>query len=412
MKSTKKSTPSAEVAKTTNTANTTKTAKKAQLPTVTLKDKIKLFIPATFQEQVKYLCSRIWEVEWSGILFYSTKGEFGTKDFEVTAEHILLMNKGSQAYTEFQTDESLVQFLMKNPEYFNMNQGLIHSHNSMGVFFSGTDNEEINENSEFHNYYLSLIVNNKEEMCAKIAFRTKVKENTKKEVKYKDSNGEEKIFHVENNNENEYVYIFDCDIQKEQTINVSEDFILRTDEIIQKELDKNKKKYSYGYSPNNSYGGYNNKADWDYDRSYLAGNSFDKPKQGKLFANEFDKHETSVKPSNYAIEVFLSKFISNDNLVVGSYFDSLKQIQKFLGVSREKADEVDLAMYLDILDTNLISLYLEEFEDEPLTHFDFVLDVMIKKLTSFQPTYWVAKEIIPILELHKDIYTDEPNLKN
>lgn len=177
MKSTKKSTPSAEVAKTTSTT------KKAQLPTVTLKDKIKLFIPATFQEQVKYLCSRIWEVEWSGILFYSTKGEFGTKDFEVTAEYILLMNKGSQAYTEFQTDESLVQFLMKNPEYFNMNQGLIHSHNSMGVFFSGTDNEEINENSEFHNYYLSLIVNNKEEMCAKIAFRTKVKENTKKRSK-------------------------------------------------------------------------------------------------------------------------------------------------------------------------------------------------------------------------------------
>ena len=49
MKSTKKSTPSAEVAKTTSTT------KKAQLPTVTLKDKIKLFIPATFQEQVKYL---------------------------------------------------------------------------------------------------------------------------------------------------------------------------------------------------------------------------------------------------------------------------------------------------------------------------------------------------------------------
>lgn len=119
-----KSTTSVKQNKTMTT--TKKLAGKPQLPTSTLKDKVKLIISPRVREQIKYLCSRIWEVEWSGILFYSTKGEFGTKEFEATAEHILLMNKGSQAYTEFETDESLVQFLMTNPDYFAMNQGLVH----------------------------------------------------------------------------------------------------------------------------------------------------------------------------------------------------------------------------------------------------------------------------------------------
>jgi hypothetical protein len=36
---------------------------------------------------------------------------------------------------------------------------------------NGTDMEELDDNTEFHNYYLSLIVNNKREMVAKVAFR-------------------------------------------------------------------------------------------------------------------------------------------------------------------------------------------------------------------------------------------------
>lgn len=38
--------------------------------------------------------------------------------------------------------------------------GHIHSHNTMGVFFSGTDWGELEDNAPNHNYYLSLIVNN------------------------------------------------------------------------------------------------------------------------------------------------------------------------------------------------------------------------------------------------------------
>lgn len=44
----------------------------------------------------------------------------------------------------------------------------------MDVFFSGTDKQELVTNSEHHNFYLSLIVNNRNEMTAKVAFRTKI----------------------------------------------------------------------------------------------------------------------------------------------------------------------------------------------------------------------------------------------
>lgn len=40
----------------------------------------------------------------------------------------------------------------------------------MAVFFSMTDNEELTDNAPNYNYYLSLIVNNKKEYCARVAF--------------------------------------------------------------------------------------------------------------------------------------------------------------------------------------------------------------------------------------------------
>lgn len=48
----------------------------------------------------------------------------------------------------------------------------------MAVFFSGTDNEELAENAPNYEYYLSLIVNNKGDMMAKVAFMGEQEINT------------------------------------------------------------------------------------------------------------------------------------------------------------------------------------------------------------------------------------------
>lgn len=76
---------------------------------------------------------------------------------------------------------------MDNPELLDYKVGHIHSHHDMQVFFSGTDNMELMDNAPNHNHYLSLIINNKNEMVARIAYV--VKEKLVQAIEFKDTNG-------------------------------------------------------------------------------------------------------------------------------------------------------------------------------------------------------------------------------
>lgn len=134
----------------------------------------KLHIPEDFYQKVQYLCTRISEVEWSGVLFYTITGSLDKGDVVVECKDILPLDKGTSSYTEFTSDERFAEFMMAKSEVigeevFEWQQGLIHSHNSMDVFFSGTDQSELLESCHIYNQYLSLICNNKMEFCAKIA---------------------------------------------------------------------------------------------------------------------------------------------------------------------------------------------------------------------------------------------------
>lgn len=185
----------------------------SQRPQLTIKHlphRIPVKVTEHLQDQITYLCRKISDVEWSGVLFYTTEGEFGTPGFTCIGQGLFLMDIGSSAYTEYSPDSDLVQFMMKNPKYLDMNKGHIHSHNSMSVFFSGTDSGEIHDNSAFHNIYLSLIVNNSNDMVAKICFRATQEEST---ITYQDPSGEKKTRKVEVDNPG-VVFEHDCEIQK------------------------------------------------------------------------------------------------------------------------------------------------------------------------------------------------------
>lgn len=128
-------------------------------------------IPDDVLLKIRYLCRKISRVEWSGILFYTVEGKFtGSPDIKITLKDIFLMDKGTSVYTSFDWTEEIVEYRMNNPESLDWVVGHIHSHNTMGVFFSGTDWEELNDNSPNHNFYLSVIVNNYMDIKAKLAF--------------------------------------------------------------------------------------------------------------------------------------------------------------------------------------------------------------------------------------------------
>jgi len=123
--------------------------------------------------QVQDLCALEPINEWSGILVYHAEGSITDVDhLVVTPKYIKLMDIGSKSYTEYDFGPMAIEVFDEYPEALtnskNIKLGHIHSHNTMGVFFSGTDMDELTSNSPHHFMYLSVIVNNRLDVDCKI----------------------------------------------------------------------------------------------------------------------------------------------------------------------------------------------------------------------------------------------------
>lgn len=205
--------------------------------------------------KIKYLCMEIPKVEWSGILFYKVNGSISSHaGFECIITDILPMDMGSKSYTEYQFDQTVADYIEEDDERFDWKIGHIHSHNTMRTYFSGTDMSELNDNSEFHNYYLSLIVNNFMDMTAKIAYRATTEGFSYKAI---DENGEyysKKLYMAQT-----YLVIHDCIIESPtEEINISKEFADRVAHIKKpKKVEKVDKRIGFS-----SVG-----ADWDIDKN-------------------------------------------------------------------------------------------------------------------------------------------------
>lgn len=180
-------------------------------------------------DKIEYLCKKSPKVEWSGLLFYEVLGSIkNLKKVKLVCKDILLMDIGTAAYTEFDWDEDVVNYRMDNPEAMEWSVGHIHSHNTMNVFFSGTDWAELNDNCRNHNFYLSLIVNNYSETTAKIAF-------TANPISFMclDEEGKDYKLNIQKSDSIEpFMFILDCDITKrEKEISVPDVFEKRLQEV-------------------------------------------------------------------------------------------------------------------------------------------------------------------------------------
>lgn len=141
----------------------------------------------------------------------------------------------------------------------------------MDSFFSGTDMRDLEINAPKNNVYLSLIVNNKEQMVAKLCFvaNTGSSQTTAKAL---DEFGQEYVVSVDNENQ-QYLVIYDCDIDIERAY-LREDFIEAVEDIMKVPTYGN---YSYGsnHTYSNNYGSsynsnYNNGTVSSYSKSYSS----------------------------------------------------------------------------------------------------------------------------------------------
>jgi hypothetical protein len=195
-------------------------------------------MPLEVLHQIQYLCKLISKVEWSGALFYTTEGSIekpGT--FKITLKTILPLDMGSQAYTEYNLDDRFMDFIEEDfEERCTWKLGHIHSHNSMGVFFSGTDMAELNDNAPAHNFYLSLIVNNAMDFMAKVAFIGEAKKDIK-QVPYTAKNIEGNDYVIETQDfevNSQKLFIFDCEIFSDlPKVTITEQFASQVAKIME-----------------------------------------------------------------------------------------------------------------------------------------------------------------------------------
>ena len=219
----------------------------------------KLIIPAEVERKIRFACQKVWNTEWSGTLFFTHEGSFENNDLVIRCVDIYIMDIGTQAYTEFDMNPDVIAYMTEHSELLDCQMGLIHSHNNMSTFFSGTDTATLKEEGRDRNNFVSLIVNNAGSYTAAITRRIKSKQ-VMESVSYEffgDGEKQDTKKYVSDADEIEWFYL---KIEKEGENYSFPDMAARLEEIKQAKAEKAKKAqtpaYPSGYKPviANSYG--------------------------------------------------------------------------------------------------------------------------------------------------------------
>lgn len=173
----------------------------------------KIIIPDKVEKLIRFLCERVWDTEWSGVLFYTPSGNFEDGSLEIRCEDILPMDIGSTTYTEFNMSPDVISYMAQHPELLDYKMGLIHSHNNMSTFFSGTDLATLQEEGNERNHFVSLIVNNAGKYTA--AITRKIKYTSVRSFSYEGFGGTVSDGHQETI-EGEEIEYFNLDIEFEK----------------------------------------------------------------------------------------------------------------------------------------------------------------------------------------------------
>lgn len=125
-------------------------------------DSYKINIPEKVEAQIRLFCSKVWNLEWSGVLFYTVTGNFQDNNLEIHCKDICLMDVGTSGRTSFDMSAEVAGYMADNSELWEpgIYQGLIHSHNTMTTFFSNTDTDTLFSEGLDMPHFVSLIVNN------------------------------------------------------------------------------------------------------------------------------------------------------------------------------------------------------------------------------------------------------------
>jgi hypothetical protein len=194
-------------------------------------DLYKLIVTKELEQKIRYMCYRIPDKEWSGVLFYTTEGTFENNDLVVTCKDMYVMDIGNSTYTEFDVSPDVAGYMAQNMELFDCQHGLLHSHAGMQSFFSGTDVSTLREEGNDRNHFVSLIVNNAGVYTAGITRKVKLLREGFNNIVYKTFNNEEIKDRRHFKEEIEEIQWFELKIEVEKESNINEELDNRIKEI-------------------------------------------------------------------------------------------------------------------------------------------------------------------------------------
>lgn len=118
-----------------------------------------LKLPVDVLQKIDFVCSQMYTKEWSGTLFYAHEGSVKDNNLVILVKDFLLQDIGTGGSTEFEPSADVPAYMLEK-DLLEYDLGLIHSHNQMATFFSGTDIATLKSEAVDHNHFVSLIVNN------------------------------------------------------------------------------------------------------------------------------------------------------------------------------------------------------------------------------------------------------------
>jgi len=207
------------------------------------KKKIQVIVEKEVTDICDWLHAKVGALEWSGVIFYTHEGDIDDLDkMIIRVHHFYPMDIGNAGATEFSFDEVFTKAYTVFPNAIRMNMGLMHTHHSMGLFFSQTDENELISNSKLYNYYLSIITNFTRKFIGKIGLVVSPESPNWTAV---NSKGETVKLNLESQPR---VYHIPCDVEPEEAKIEIADWVVET----YKELNK---KPTYAYERYAGYGG-------------------------------------------------------------------------------------------------------------------------------------------------------------
>ncbi len=167
-------------------------------------------IPSNIFGNFYSLHTKFKNLEWSGWIFYNTVGSLEEPDtLCINVTDFILLDIGSGAFTSIDpTGEQIANIYIDRPHLMGMQYGVLHTHHSMGLFFSGTDTDTLLNCANQFDFLLSVIVNHKDHPIAKISQAAEIEALETFKYKFKGSQVYKEPVKVNR----EVVQVWDCKV--------------------------------------------------------------------------------------------------------------------------------------------------------------------------------------------------------